>query len=314
MVKKGGKYYHILRDFVRNAYAGILTRCFCFMSWNFDYTSIASIKELLSENGLVMSKKFGQNFLVRMDVLSRIASLAGLEAGTRVWEVGPGIGALTSIMLSKCANVTAFEIDRGFCRILSGKAFSDESRFTLIEGDVLKNFKEEYVKSGVPDAVCSNLPYNIGSVFIARMIQERVLPQRMVFTLQRDVVKRICSVPNSELYSSFSVLTSLDYLCHEAFVISRSSFWPSPDVESSVVVMERRKESLVPEAEARVFMVFLRKIFSSRRKTVVNNLKTEGFEAKKVSKALEEIGFSEKARAEELSAGGMLALMRALKG
>ncbi|MBO4410075.1 MAG: ribosomal RNA small subunit methyltransferase A, partial [Spirochaetales bacterium] len=86
--------------------------------WDFDYSSVSSITRLLGEGGLVMTKKFGQNFLISMSALERIVALCGAEEGKRVWEVGPGIGALTTKLLQTGADVTAFEIDHGFCRIL----------------------------------------------------------------------------------------------------------------------------------------------------------------------------------------------------
>ena len=105
--------------------------------WDFDYSSISSITRLLEENGLGMTKKFGQNFLVSMSALDRITALSGACEGMRVWEVGPGIGALTTKLLQTGAEVTAFEIDHGFCRILREQAYVDVPNFKLVEGDAL---------------------------------------------------------------------------------------------------------------------------------------------------------------------------------
>ena len=93
--------------------------------WDFDYSSVSSIAHLLQDNGLNMTKKFGQNFLISLSALDRITSLCGAAPGKRVWEVGPGIGALTSRLVASGADVTAFEIDHGFCRILREQAFVD---------------------------------------------------------------------------------------------------------------------------------------------------------------------------------------------
>ena len=269
--------------------------------WNFDYTSVSAITSLLNEYGLSMSKKFGQNFLINSDALKRIVELAGIKTGIKVWEIGPGIGALTSRMLNAGAKVTAFEIDRGFCNILKNLAFQNCDEFRLIEGDVLKNWKKEYEENGMPDIVCANLPYNIGSVFIASLIEQRCIPETMVFTLQSEVVKRICSQIGDEQYSGFSILTSVDYESKEVMKLKSASFWPKPNVDSSVVLMKKRENPLVPENMVINFLHLCRVLFAQRRKTVKNNLKTAGINTQIIDDALTKAQISETERAEKLS-------------
>lgn len=282
------------------------------MVWDFDYTSVNSIKTLLKGSGLYMNRKFGQNFLINRNALDRIMSEAQVKAGMKVWEVGPGIGALTTRLVNAGADVKAFEIDRGFCAILKEKVFVNEKNFTLIEGDVLKNWEAEYRNNGAPDLVCANLPYNIGSVFIARLIEERCLPRRMVFTLQKEVVRRMCGEVGSELYGSFSILTSLDYANREAFTLKSTSFWPAPDVDSAVIVMEKREKRIVNEDDVKKYIDFLHVVFSARRKTLLNNLKAGGYSAERVERALEKNMMNPAVRAEALSAGELYSLMKTL--
>ncbi len=282
------------------------------MVWDFDYTSVNSIKTLLNGSGLYMNRKFGQNFLINRNALNRIMSEAQVKAGMKVWEVGPGIGALTTRLVNAGADVKAFEIDRGFCAILKEKVFVNEKNFTLIEGDVLKNWESEYRNNGAPDLVCANLPYNIGSVFIARLIEERCLPPRMVFTLQKEVVRRMCGEVGSELYGSFSILTSLDYANREAFLLKSTSFWPAPDVDSAVIVMEKREKRIVNEDDVKKYIDFLHVVFSARRKTLLNNLKAGGYSAERVERALEKNMMNPAVRAEALSAGELYSLMKTL--
>ena len=280
--------------------------------WDFDYSSVSSITRLLEENGLSMTKKFGQNFLVSATTLDRIASLCGAGEGKRVWEVGPGIGALTTRLLQSGASVTAFEIDHGFCRILREQAYVDVPNFTLVEGDALKTWKTVFEKDGAPDMVCANLPYNVGSVFIASLIESRCIPSRMVFTLQSEVVDRICAKQGDEVFSGFSILTSIDYENHEAFGIKSGCFFPPPNVDSSVVVMEKRERPLVPSDEAADFLNLVRVLFAQRRKTVKNNLKALGRSSSEVDEALVKAGISMTERAEKLSIQQILDLKRSL--
>lgn len=282
--------------------------------WDFDYSSISSITRLLEENGLGMTKKFGQNFLVSMSALDRITALSGACEGMRVWEVGPGIGALTTKLLQTGAEVTAFEIDHGFCRILREQAYVDVPNFKLVEGDALKNWKTEWETQGTPDIICANLPYNVGSIFIASVIENRCLPQTMVFTLQSEVVDRICAKQTDDAFSGFSILAGIDYENTDAMRLRSGCFFPSPNVDSSVVVMRKRENPLVPDAEARDFLELVRILFAQRRKTVKNNLKATGKSSADIDRALTECGISQTERAEKLSVGQILALKRSLQG
>lgn len=280
--------------------------------WDFDYSSISSINRLLEDNGLGMTKKFGQNFLISMSALDRITALSGAGEGLEVWEVGPGIGALTSRLLATGAHVTAFEIDHGFCRILREQAFPDVPNFTLVEGDALKTWKEVWELDGTPDIICANLPYNVGSVFIASVIENRCIPATMVYTLQTEVVERICAKQGTDAFSGFSILTGIDYRNTEAFKLRSGCFFPPPNVDSSVVVMQKRDNPLVPDAEAKGFLELVRLLFAQRRKTVKNNLKATGKSPADIDSALEECGISLTERAERLDTDQILALKRSL--
>ena len=281
--------------------------------WNLNYSSINEISAVLSENGLAMTKKFGQNFLINPEARARIVSAAMVSPGMDVWEIGPGLGAITHLLLKAGVAVKAFEIDHGFASVLRDKAFPDED-FTLIEGDALETL------FSIPfdaDRVMGNLPYNVGSEIIARLIERRCLPPMMVFTLQKEVADRMSASPGSSEYSSFSVLTQLDYTNTTAFTIRAGSFHPAPAVDSAVVVMQRRSESLVSDEDRSLFLSMVRALFAQRRKTIRNNLlSSPSFSSKgkeRIEKAFSEAGLSGSERAETLSFGILSSLMSALK-
>ena len=280
--------------------------------WDFDYSSVSSISRLLEEQGLGMTKKFGQNFLISTGALDRITALCGAAEGKRVWEVGPGFGALTTRLVNTGAEVTAFEIDHGFCRILREQAFVDVPNFTLVEGDALKTWKEIWNKEGTPDIICANLPYNVGSIFIASLIENRCLPPVMVYTLQSEVVDRICAKQGSEDFSGFSILCSIDYENTSAFKLSSGCFFPPPNVDSSVVAMKKRENPLVPAEDAVKFLELVRTLFAQRRKTVKNNLKAIGKSSAEIDEALAQAGISQTERAERLTIAQILDLKRSL--
>lgn len=279
--------------------------------WNLNYGSIKEINNLLKENGFAPSKRFGQNFLLSSSYREKIVSSLGLKEGMRVWEIGPGLGSITSLLLREKVNVTAFEIDHGYVELLN-EAFKDEDGFSIVEGDALKTiFKKRYLP--LPERIVGNLPYNVGSVMIAKLIENKYLPERMVFTLQKEVVERMCAKVGDENYSSFSLLTSIDYKNTLSFLVPRSSFYPEPNVDSAVVVMERRNSSIVPDDIRDVFLSLVRDLFSKRRKTIRNNLLSSywgNYGKDAIESAIKNSGLSGSERAEELSVDSLITLSR----
>ena len=277
--------------------------------WDLDYSSIRAMKSVLEENGLAMSKKLGQNFLMAPEARAKIVSLAD-SRDKRVWEIGPGLGALTHLLLKEASSVTAFELDHGFARILREKAFAGEDGFTLVEGDALETLFSIPFSA---ERVCGNLPYNVGSEIIARLIEQGLLADRMVFTLQKEVASRMRAMPGDEDYSSFSVLTQLDYVNTVPLVIPRGCFYPEPRVDSAVILMQKRPASLVKDEERKAFLKNVRTLFAQRRKTVRNNLLASGrFPKEHLDAAFGRAGLQGTERAEALSFAQLLALSEAL--
>ena len=236
----------------------------------------------------------------------------GLQAGDVCWEIGPGLGAITHDILPRVKSLTAFEIDNGFIGILK-EFFADDERFSLQEGDALKNWPNCWKAQGTPDLICGNLPYNIGATAIASFIEKECLPPRMVYTLQKEVVQRMSAGPGSKLYSAFSVVCSLDYEVELLFDIAPGAFYPVPEVTSSVVGMKRREYSLLTSGERTGFLDMVHRLFSSRRKTILNNLSGfRGLPKSEISSLLTAAGFNPSVRAERLSLEMMIDLYRVL--
>ena len=181
-----------------------------------DYNSPAELKQILDLNGFSMQKKFGQNFLINEDARKRLIDALDINENSTVWEVGPGLGAMTSEILERGADLSVFEIDRGFASLISQffKEYTDKDHFHLIEGDVLKNWKKQLIdvnKGKLPDRFFGNLPYNIAATLIADTIENNVRFEKCVFTVQKEVAIRMAAKPGSEDYSSFSVLCQWAY-------------------------------------------------------------------------------------------------------
>ena len=275
--------------------------------WNLNYEKAKEMISVLDEHGFAMSKKFGQNFLLPLSIREKIVSRMGNIEGRSIFEIGPGLGAITSVMLGKGAFVRAFEIDHGFAQILRNEAFADEERFSLVEGDALKTLFKETER---PDLIVGNLPYNVGSLIIGDIIERGLLPERMVFTLQKEVVERMCAREGGKEYSSFSVLSQLDYDVSYSFTIARTAFYPQPNVDSAVVVMKKKADSVIEKGEREKFFLLLRTLFSQRRKTIKNNLGRIIQDRDQLKEVLEKAGIDEKERAENLSLKDIVRLMR----
>ena len=235
-----------------------------------NYNSGRELRAFLAERGLGMRKKFGQNFLVNPRVRSGLLDAMELRDGDEVWEIGPGLGAMTAGLLERGARVTAFEIDPAFAAILK-EFFAGEAagKFHLIEGDALKTWRGlEAVPPAEETLLFGNLPYNAAAALLADFIENGRFFKRMVVTVQREVASRMAAKPGAPDYSSFSVLCSSVYKVSPLFVIKGASFYPAPRVDSQGVRLD-----LLPRVELpRLFYPLVRGLFSWRRKAIRNTL------------------------------------------
>lgn len=238
-----------------------------------DYNSPLELKQFLDQNGFSMQKKFGQNFLVNADARKKLIDFLQIDENTSVWEVGPGLGAMTSEILERNAKLTAFEIDRGFASMVKQffAEYEENGKFFLIEGDVLKNWKNYLETTSLPDRFFGNLPYNIAATIIADTIENNIRFDRCVFTVQKEVAQRMTAKPSQDDYSSFSVLCQWAYDVKNIMDLAGGNFWPKPNVDSRAVLFTK-KEDFPRCNNPKLFVKMQRALFSSRRKTVRNNL------------------------------------------
>ena len=241
-----------------------------------DYDSPNALKEFMEQSGLAMQKKFGQNFMVTRSAREKIVSTLGAQKGNCVWEVGPGLGSMTELLLKTGAQVTAFEIDKGFIQLLP-QFFENENKtgtFTLVQGDVLKTWHKEALQLNKNNQVFlfGNLPYNIAATFIADTITKGFVFDRCVFTVQKEVALRMAAAPSTPNYSAFSVLCQKEYTVKNFMELPPAAFWPRPQVASQAVLLTKREPALTCKDPA-FFVRIVHALFASRRKTLSNNIK-----------------------------------------
>jgi 16S rRNA (adenine1518-N6/adenine1519-N6)-dimethyltransferase len=272
---------------------------------NFD--SPGEIRALLEERGLALKKRWGQNFLVNRGARARLVEILAPQPGETVWEIGPGLGAMTELLTGAAARVFAFEVDRGLCRFL-GESFEGQHSFTLVPGDFIETWKDTLRRFGAPDRILGNLPYSSASLMIADIIESGLRPARMVFTVQRELADRMASPPGQKSYSSFSVLCQACFTVADRGDLQPGSFYPVPEVVSSIVEMTAAADAPVGD-ELKSLSVVARSLFSSRRKTIRNNAKDDA-----IREALGREGIDPGLRAEQLPPAVFVRLARRLTG
>ena len=274
-----------------------------------DYNSVSVLKEILSTNSMAMQKKFGQNFLINENARIKLIDALSVDSSETVWEVGPGLGAMTSEILRRGAKLKVFEIDKGFIQLL--KVFFQEEiksgQLQIIEGDVLKTWKEVFKNSGFPSRFFSNLPYNIAASLFADFIEENVRFERGVITVQKEVAMRMMAKPKSADYSSFSVLCQWAYNIEFLMDLAGGNFWPKPNVDSRSVVFTKKEGFPLCENPS-LFMKVQKALFSSRRKNIKNNLTGFLKDSKRAEEYILKSELKLTSRAEELKIEDFLRL------
>lgn len=280
-----------------------------------NYDSPTELKKYLESRNMGMQKKFGQNFLINPNARKMLIDTLDANPGEAVWEIGPGLGSMTAEMLKRGLSVKAFEIDRGFIEALKD-LFKNEANLEIIPGDVLKTWESALPASPY---LLGNLPYNIGAAILADFIEQKCFFSRMIVTVQREVAQRMAAKPGSADYSSFSVLCSMIYTVKPLILLKGASFYPPPHVDSQGVCLNRKQN--VDFDDYPVIMIpMVRALFSSRRKTVQNNLqtfvssyvKTHHSPRDMAAAVLDSCGIAHQERAEKLSLDEFTALANAL--
>jgi 16S rRNA (adenine1518-N6/adenine1519-N6)-dimethyltransferase len=213
-----------------------------------------------------MRKRLGQNFLINPAFRARLVEALEISPGEDVWEIGPGLGAMTRELLATGAVVRGFEIDPGFAAYL-WEEFSGQPNFTLVRGDVLKTWQGE---KAAP-YLLGNLPYNIAAVLLGDLIEGERFFKRLVVTVQKEVGRRMIARPGQDDYSSFSVLITTVYKVKPLMTMGGASFYPPPRVDSLGLRLDLRDEALSSPFPP-LFYPLVRRLFSKRRKTVKNSL------------------------------------------
>lgn len=276
----------------------------------------AYLSRVLEKHGFTFSKALGQNFLIDGNVLRRIADGADLSKEDFVLEIGPGVGTLTEELAIRSEKVVAVELDRRLIPILK-ETLAAYDNVEVIHQDAMETDFQELIESkgnGLRPKLVANLPYNVGTVLVAKLLEERLPLTSMTVLLQNEVADRMVAEPGTKDYGSLSVLIAYYTEGKKLFKVPRTVFRPKPNVDSAVVHLVRKTH--LPEIDEDLLFRLVRAGFNQRRKTILNSLTAEeaGVEKAVLLEVLERLNLSPKLRAENLSLGDFIEITREISG
>ena len=267
------------------------------------------VKKILEQNDIIVKKQYGQNFLLDDNILKNIVKSAELKKDTNVIEIGPGLGFLTNYLQQATTNVLCYEIDEQMVEHLNELNYN----ISIINDDFLKrnlnkDFKNIFDNSNNITLV-ANLPYYITTPILLKVLEETTRIDKMIVMMQTEVAKRLCGKPSTKDYNALSVLIQYFTNPRIIFNVSPKSFFPEPNVESSVVMIEKKEEQLLEVKNLDFFLKFNRNIFSQRRKTLYNNIqKAYNYDKELIKKIIKENNLDESVRSEELDVSQIVKL------
>lgn len=267
-------------------------------------TNINDIKSLLGRHGFHFSKSMGQNFLIESWVPHDIAEAAGLDENCGVMEIGPGIGPLTQQLALRANKVAAIELDRDLLPIL-GETMAPYSNVEIVPGDAMKLDFNKLVSEKFPGLrvkACANLPYNITTPIITKMLESGCF-ETITVMIQREVAKRICAAPGDSDCGAFSLFCQYHAECELLFEVPPECFIPAPKVTSAVIRLTPRSASPV-DADPQALFSVIKAAYAQRRKTLLNGLSAvygSKFSKEELRQAILDCGLPETVRGERLS-------------
>lgn len=259
-------------------------------------------KEILEKYDLFAKKNYGQNFLIESGIVDKIAKKAITDKKCTVFEIGPGIGALTQFLSKYSEEVIAFEIDERLLTVLNDTLHTCEN-VKIIHSDFLnidlKQYVDQYKREDNDVVIAANLPYYITTPILFKIFESNAAITQITVMMQKEVADRFSAVPNTKDYNALSVISQYRCDIKTIMKISRNVFNPKPNVDSAVVQFILKKNLPIQDEDA--FFALVKACFKQRRKTMLNNY-GEYLQDKKLAKQnLSLAGIDVSARAESLA-------------
>lgn len=267
-------------------------------------SDISVIRYVMEKHGFNFSKALGQNFIINPSVCPRMAEMCGADENTGVIEIGTGVGVLTAELCKRAKKVVAIELDTRLLPVLS-ETLCEYDNFEVVNADVMKVDLHALIKEkfdGMKVVVCANLPYYITSPVITMLLENNLPIEAVTVMIQKEAADRLCTPVGSRESGAITVCTNYYSVPKQLFNVSRGSFMPAPNVDSTVIRLDIRKEPAVKVSDEKKFFRIVKAAFAQRRKTVVNSVSSSlGIPKAQIISALEQSGLDANIRAEKLS-------------
>ena len=305
----------IRAPFSNGANSGILKPSIEKGGRNMNLCDYNTIRELLGRHGFHFSKSMGQNFLIDPQVPYDIAAASGADEHCGVLEIGPGVGPLTAELAKRAGKVVAVELDKALLPVLS-ETMAPYPNVEIVPGDVLKLDLAALAAEkfqGLTPIVCANLPYNITSPVLEKLVETPCF-QSITVMIQREVAQRLCAPEGSSQGGSFTLFLRYHMETELLFDVPPEKFLPPPKVTSAVIRCVRRPEPAVSVPDEAFFFKVMRGVFLLRRKTLSNSLSAAlpGYSRERIQAAMASCGIPANARGEQLTLSDFAALAQSL--
>ena len=259
----------------------------------------------MKKNNLKPKKYFGQNFLSDFQLIEELIEEINIQEIDHLLEIGPGKGAMTSLLLKKCESLTAIEIDKDLIKFLK-KAYGDRKNFNLIEKDILLYDPKELVRV---NKLIGNIPYNISTPIIEWIIDNKSSFDEIFLMLQKEFGERCVAQPNTKSYGRLSIFVQCFFDVTVIREVDKSSFTPSPKVQSIFLKLTPKVSEMIPNSiQMKNLSTLTREAFSKRRKLITNSLKSFFTEEDLVN-----LGIERKSRPENLSVETYIKLAKSIQ-
>lgn len=260
---------------------------------------------LMKKYNIVANKNYGQNFLIDENVIDKIIESADISKKDLIIEIGPGLGSLTSKLLENAGKVICIEIDKKMLDILHDRFFLYDN-FELINDDILKvNLKEIIEKnhsSFKNVKIVANLPYYITTPIIMKLLDDRLDIYSITVMVQKEIAERLTDIPGGK--NCGAITYAINYFTDPKLIfnVSKTSFVPSPKVDSSVINLRILESPRVFPKDEKLFFKIIKLAFLQKRKTLVNALNTGEFGDKNnLENMLENLNIDKQIRGEKLT-------------
>lgn len=262
-------------------------------------------REVIKRYDIKPRKKLSQSFLLDQNIIKNIVAATGVTKNDIVVEIGAGIGVLTEILAQKSRKIIAVELDKNLVEVLHEK-LAGYDNVEIHSGDILKfDFNSISNTYNTKINVIGNVPYNISSPLIFRLLTFRSVINDFILMLQKEVVERLIAAPNNKSYGVPSVLLQMFSSVEKVFDVSASCFYPQPKVESAVIKGTFLNRPVMELSNETAFTQLVKAAFAQRRKMLINNLKNSkflsGIEEEKMKEILRTACIDGKRRGETLS-------------